>query len=171
MIFSSMTRAISASVGTAFESSVRIEYSRPAMKRAEGMARPSASTLARQSRAGSRSAIEPPTAKKIIQVPVEITENGARRRRMCGSRLAFESWIPATTRQSGGRPVFAASSGLMVPAVSHGRTSGANSFDQPWSSARREKVPASGFQRSVWQPSVVGSLTATPVSRQTQNCG
>ncbi len=42
---------------------------------------------------------------------------------------------------------------------------------QPWAPTRPEKPCAAGFQRSLWQPSEVTSLAATPLNRQDQYCG
>ena len=100
MIRPATTSTMSSALGSAAALPARSSNSRPAMHIADGTGRVSASTLARQSRAGSSPSSEPPAAKVIIQVPVEMTVKGTDRRSMCGSRLALLSWMPATTRQS-----------------------------------------------------------------------
>ena len=91
MIRSATTRATSSSLGSTAALPVSISNSRPAMHIADGTGRAKASTLARQSRAGSSPSSEPPAAKVIIQVPLDITVKGSGRRSMCGSRLALLS--------------------------------------------------------------------------------
>ena len=141
------------------------------MKRAEGTGSPEALTLIRVSRAGSSAVSRPPTAIETTQVPVETTAKGAARAFRCGKSEAFESWMPQTTGVPGARPVAATTSGVTGPRRSAALRTGGISGRQPSRSTSEEKVRAAGFHRSVWQPSEVASVAATPVRRKAQYCG
>src|SRR5450755_626636 len=88
-------------------------YSRPPMKRAVATGRPSTSTLASVSSAGSSPLTLKPGAIRITQVPVETIVNGACREPRCGSSEALESWTPQNTPTSRPSPAAAAMSGLI----------------------------------------------------------
>ncbi len=79
--------------------------------------------------------------------------------------------MPQWTGVVGSRPVAAATSAVIGPSRSEASLSGGISAAQPSRSASDEARPARGFQRSVWQPSEVASLAATPESRKAQYCG
>ena len=113
----------------------------------------------------------PPTAMTITQVPVETTEKGGRSAMRCGSSEALESWMPQNTGVCGSSPVCCARSGRIGPSRSLRRRTGAISRASPSGRPATRNRPAHGFQRSVWQPSDVTSLAATPVSRKAQYCG
>ena len=140
------------------------------MKRAVGTGSPRTLTFASMSAFGSRRAV-PPTAMMMTQVPVEITVNGARRDRRCGTREAFESCAPQMMRTFEDKPVAAATSGLTVPSVSQALRIGGKSRRQPSLSTMLERSPSFGRHRSVCAPMVVNSVAATPLRRHDQYCG
>ena len=107
----------------------------------------------------------------MTQVPVEMTVKGSRLDMRWGTREAFESCAPQTTRTFGARPVAAATSGLSVPSVSQALRIGGKSRRQPSLSTMLESRPSFGRQRSVCEPMEVNSVAATPLRRHDQYCG
>ena len=85
-----ITRASAAGSGLAGAPAMAA-YSRPPMKRAVATGRPSTSTLASVSSAGSSPSTLRPGAIKITHVPVERIVNGGLREARCGNSDAFES--------------------------------------------------------------------------------
>ncbi len=141
------------------------------MNRAVGTGRPSASTLASESRPGSSPARSPPTVITIVHVPDETTVNGGSARLSHGSSEAFESWMPQTTGVAGSIPVAAATLPRIGPSIWDAGSTGGNRGSQPSAATRVERRPPAGDHRSVWQPSEVSSLAMTPESRHAQYCG
>ncbi len=142
--------------------------SRPPMNRAVGTGWPNALTFTSTSRFASNSTARPPKAITIIQVPVDSTPQGASAR--CGTSEALESWIPHRTGAPTANPVASATSGSTGPSTSAALRTGGNNPSQPIRPTKDENCPAHGFHRSVWQPSDVASLAATPDNRNDQYC-
>ena len=78
--------------------------------------------------------------------------------------------MPQTTG-SGPRPVAAATSARSGPRTEAAGLGDGNRPVQPSFVTSEENRFALGAQRSVWHPSEVTSLAATPQSFQAQNCG
>ena len=162
--------AISASCASAGRSPARTANSRPPMKRAVGTGRPSTSTLISMSASGSSRPL-PPTAIRIAQVPVDTTVNGSLRWARWGTREAFESCAPQTTRTSG-KARSPRRLGLQrpqrLPGVAHRRKKARPA--EPRRPCSTSGPPSGATDRNA-RRSKSPRRPSTPLSRQDQYCG